>query len=110
MLCICLRCTNYYFETIAKLDHNYVGVVSEPTCTEQGYTTFTCLLCGHSYVDDYVSEEGHDWNESVITIEPSEDSEGLRTFFCLHCDIIRTEVIPKLFVDNKLTVELIVAV
>lgn len=34
-------------------DHSYVAVITEPTCTEQGYTTYTCK-CGDSYISDYV--------------------------------------------------------
>ena len=39
-------------------EHSYELVVTEPTCTEQGYTTYTCH-CNHSYVDNYVDELGH---------------------------------------------------
>ena len=38
--------------------HSYTKVVTEPTCTERGYTTYTCS-CGYSYVDDYVNAKGH---------------------------------------------------
>lgn len=39
--------------------HVYVPEVTAPTCTEQGYTTYTCAVCGDSYVDDYTPAEGH---------------------------------------------------
>ena len=36
-------------------DHNYDdGVVTDPTFDAQGYTTYTCGNCGHSYTDNYV--------------------------------------------------------
>ena len=35
-------------------EHNYVGVVTEPTETEFGYTTYTCTGCGDSYVANEV--------------------------------------------------------
>ena len=38
--------------------HDYDKVVTDPTCTEQGYTTYTCH-CNHSYIDDYVDASGH---------------------------------------------------
>lgn len=38
--------------------HSYTAVVTPPTCTEQGYTTYTCE-CGDSYVEDYVGAIGH---------------------------------------------------
>ncbi len=51
----CSVCTSEYGE--AK-GHDYDEVVTSPTCTEQGYTTYTCH-CNHSYVDNYVDATGH---------------------------------------------------
>ena len=31
----------------------YSSVVTAPTATSQGYTTYTCTVCGYSYVGDY---------------------------------------------------------
>ncbi len=42
----------------AATGHNHNAVVTEPTCTEQGYTTYTCA-CGDTYVDNYVDAKGH---------------------------------------------------
>nr|MCR5073795.1 leucine-rich repeat protein [Clostridiales bacterium] len=41
-----------------KHEHEYVPKVTAPTCTEQGYTTWTCA-CGDSYTGDYVDALGH---------------------------------------------------
>ena len=38
--------------------HNYESAVTPPTCTEDGYTTYTCA-CGDSYVGDTVTAPGH---------------------------------------------------
>ena len=38
-----------------------VAVVTAPTCTEQGYTTYTCSHCASSYVANYVAASGHTW-------------------------------------------------
>ena len=43
---------------INKHTHTYLAVITPPTCTEQGYTTYTCR-CGDSYVGDYVEAKGH---------------------------------------------------
>ena len=32
---------------------SYTSVVTAPTATSQGYTTYTCTVCGYSYVGDY---------------------------------------------------------
>ncbi len=40
------------------------GVVTEPTCTKDGYTTHTCTACGYSYTDAATTASGHtfgDW-------------------------------------------------
>ncbi|MBQ3431256.1 MAG: hypothetical protein IJG23_00575, partial [Clostridia bacterium] len=39
---------------------NYTPTVHAPTCTEQGYTTYTCDTCGYAYDDNYVAATGHD--------------------------------------------------
>jgi len=46
-------------ETIPALGHTYSAVVTAPTCTAKGYTTYTCH-CGDSYVADEVAALGHD--------------------------------------------------
>ena len=38
--------------------HAYSAVVTAPTCTEKGYTTYTCA-CGESYADTYTDATGH---------------------------------------------------
>ena len=43
---------------ILNREHNYNTDITPPTCTEKGYTTYTCA-CGDNYVDDYVDALGH---------------------------------------------------
>ncbi len=38
--------------------HKFASVVTDPTCTEQGFTTYTCR-CKNKYVDNYVNASGH---------------------------------------------------
>lgn len=38
--------------------HSYTTEVTPPTCTERGYTTYTCK-CGHSYESNYKDALGH---------------------------------------------------
>ena len=45
------------FGVIAHV-HSYGEKVTAPTCTEEGYTTYTCA-CGDSYVDDTVAALNH---------------------------------------------------
>ena len=51
-------------ETVPATGHKYNKVVTAPTCTEKGYTTYTCSVCGDSYVADYVDALGHSYSEA----------------------------------------------
>ena len=46
--------------------HTYTTQITSPTCTEGGYTTYTCE-CGDSYVADEVPALGHDWGNTGCT-------------------------------------------
>lgn len=58
-------------------EHQFVQEVTPPTCTEEGYTTYTCDKCGYTYTDDYVPA-AHTWGEWV----PADDLEER---VCLVC-------------------------
>ncbi len=55
---------SYKITVIEAHEHEYESAVTEPTCTEQGYTTYTCD-CGDSYVDNYVEASGHNYEDGV---------------------------------------------
>ena len=52
-------------------NHEYTESVTSPTCTEQGYTTYSCY-CGHSYVSDYTDALGHSFT-SYEPVMPPDD-------------------------------------
>ena len=64
--------TSHKLDTIVipATGHFYTSVVTDPTCTEKGYTTHTCSVCGDSYVDNYVDALGHDYSK-VMPAQPS---------------------------------------
>ena len=47
--------------------HDYKAVVTKPTCTERGYTTYTCSVCGDSYKGSYVDPLGHNYKNGTCT-------------------------------------------
>ena len=55
-------------------EHSYEAVVTAPTCTEAGYTTYTCA-CGDSYVDDETAATGHSFVMGVCTVCGAEDPD-----------------------------------
>ena len=60
--------------------HNYKTVVTAPTCTKEGYTTYTCTLCSNTYTDNKVSAVGHSYSGGVcITCGASKPSESKLT-------------------------------
>jgi hypothetical protein len=73
----CRRCDYSETRTIAATDHSYEAVVTAPTCTEKGYTTFTCR-CGGSYVDSYTDALGHKPGATVVEnkVEATCETEG----------------------------------
>ena len=36
----------------SEVAHDYLAVITEPTCTTDGYTTYTCKTCDHSYTSE----------------------------------------------------------
>lgn len=71
--------------------HNYVPVVTEPTCSEAGYTTYTCE-CGDSYIEpgDPATNQ-HSWDEGVL--EGNCETGGTMTFTCTVCGETRSEAV-----------------
>lgn len=74
--------------------HSYTAVVTEPTCTEKGYTTYTCS-CGDSYVDNYVDALGHNYGEWNVVTEATEEVEGVERRECSRCGAFEEKTIPK---------------
>ena len=66
--------------------HTYSASVTPPTCTEAGYTTYTCTLCGNSYVDDYVDATGHSYENGTCTLCGAEDPDAVTESLSLRYD------------------------
>ncbi len=67
-------------DTIQAHSHTYSKTVVEPTCEEDGYTTYTCS-CGYAYNANEVSATGHTYSKTVV--EPTCTERGHTTFTCL---------------------------
>ena len=75
-------------------EHNWQEKVTEPTCTKDGYTTRFCNKCFVSEVINPVPALGHDYDEGVITKQPTAMFDGIKTFTCKRCGVTYTEKIP----------------
>ena len=76
-----------------ECDHDYVPVVTAPTCTEKGYTTYTCSKCGKSYKGDETAALGHAFGEWVTTTAATCTAAGVQTRSCSRCDAKETKAI-----------------
>ena len=91
-------CTNCGAVIENALGHDYEAVVTDPTCTEMGYTTYTCTRCGDSYKGDYTDVAGHQPGDWIIDVEPTTDSEGSKHKKCEVCgETLETEEIEKIY-------------
>ena len=63
--------------------HSYKTVVTAPTCTESGYTTYTCTICGSSFTTYDTDTTGHDYQATITAPTCTED--GYTTYTCSGC-------------------------
>ena len=56
-------------------------MVTDPTCTENGYTTYTCTGCGQSYKDQITNPTGHNYKSTVV--EPTCVNGGYTVYACV---------------------------
>ncbi len=72
--------------------HDHKAVVTAPTCTEKGHTTYTCA-CGDTYVADEVPATGH-VNTTETVVDATCSTAGSKTVTCACGEVISTEEIP----------------
>ena len=109
------ECGASYTDTIPASGHNFVGGVctncgmSEghehdyvagetvaPTCTEKGYTVYSCE-CGENYQDDFVDALGHDYvADEEDSKAPTCTEDGVNATKCSRCGDMQTEPIEAL--------------
>lgn len=67
-----------------NLTHDFVTETIAPTCTTEGFTTYTCSDCEYSYVGDYVSELGHNYSDTRVASTCTE--KGYTIHECVRCN------------------------
>ena len=81
------------FEIVnAPHEHCYEEEKREASCTEQGYTTFTCD-CGDTYTET-IEANGHTDSEWIVDSASTCSAEGSKHIECTVCEeVLKTEVI-----------------
>ena len=95
----CTGGCGYIFEeeVIPTLEHDFVIEIHGVTCIDDGYSTYTCSVCGAKKQGGVVKALGHDWSgEWVVTKEPTCTKKGTETLTCTRCDKTQTRKIEAL--------------
>lgn len=79
--------------------HEYAQTTVKPTCTEDGYTLYTCE-CGDSYKEDYVNLTGHTWGSWKTVTEATETKEGLEKRTCSVCSQSESRATAKIIPNH----------
>ncbi len=67
--------------------HHYITTIVEPTCTERGYTKYTCEKCGNSYNANYKKALGHDYStEWTVDEKATCQKTGIKSHHCTRCE------------------------
>ncbi len=81
---ICRREEHTHTENCKTYHHDYKAEVTGATCTEGGYTTYTCTRCKDSYTVDETNALGHDYKAEVTDATCTEG--GYTTHTCSRCE------------------------
>ena len=78
-------------------EHDFVSAVTPPTCTERGYTAYTCSLCGYSYKAAVVEANGHTRGEWAEYSSATCLHEGQERVCCTVCgEVLATRTLERL--------------
>ena len=94
-----LKDTRSYFQVVkasTSCSHSYANAVTAPTCTAQGFTTYTCSKCGYGYRDNYTEPVAHSYGGWVVTNAATCTAEGSQKRNCTGCGDMQTQSIPAL--------------
>ncbi len=75
--------------------HDYqVSASQDATCTEDGYTTYTCTKCGDSYTET-ITASGHAMGDWTTVTAPTCTEKGEERRDCANCDHYETREVEE---------------
>ncbi len=84
-------------EEAPTCEHNFVSAVTPPTCTERGYTAYTCSECGYRYKVAFVEAKGHTRGEWAEYSSATCLHEGQERVCCTVCgEVLATRTLERL--------------
>jgi hypothetical protein len=63
---------------------------------DTGRQSIRCLVCNAIKETQTIPANGHRWNEGVVSVEPTQDKEGIIISTCANCSANKITPIPKL--------------
>lgn len=98
---VCLNCGEHKEELATPRWHDISEewtIDKEATCTKSGSKSHHCKRSGCNEKQDVtvIPATGHKWDNGVVTTEPTDETDGVRTYTCSRCRETRTEAIARL--------------
>lgn len=98
---VCLNCGEQKEELATPRWHDISEewtIDQEATCTKSGSKSHHCKRSGCNEKENVtvIPATGHKWDNGVVTTEPTDETDGVRTYTCSRCRETRTEAIARL--------------
>lgn len=117
----CLECKNTFDEDLPATDNHKPGaeiITKKATCTESGEKAFECTLCKVVFKTTEIKPLGkdaedisvHTWGNAITVKSPTETEVGLSMTICQRCGREKSEAIPRLPAEAKLSAGIIVLI
>lgn len=79
----------------AQCQHEFAEDVREPGCVTPGMRVEYCTICGAMGDSSSIDPLGHDYDDGVVTKEPTTTTMGRITYTCRRCGDSYEETTPK---------------
>ena len=97
----CTTCGKTKTATIGRLDHVHTFDMTKWSYDTENH--WHPATCGHA--DEKKDLAAHVWNEGVVTKEPTEAEEGVKTYTCTTCGKTKTATIGRLDHEHTFNME-----